>query len=53
MLFRIAMTHNALLMFLFVFAFLVCLEQINGASAYGTPLDGATVKVVITTVNKT
>ena len=25
----------------------------NGASAYGTPLDGATVKVVITTVNKT
>ena len=23
------------------------------ASAYGTPLDGATVKVVITTVNKT
>ena len=28
-------------------------ELINGASAYGTPLDGATVKVVITTVNKT
>ena len=26
---------------------------INRASAYGTPLDGATVKVVITTVNKT
>jgi len=25
----------------------------NRASAYGTPLDGATVKVVITTVNKT
>jgi len=30
---------------------IVALE--NGASAYGTPLDGATVKVVITTVNKT
>ena len=27
--------------------------QSNRASAYGTPLDGATVKVVITTVNKT
>ena len=26
---------------------------VNRASAYGTPLDGATVKVVITTVNKT
>ena len=26
---------------------------LNRASAYGTPLDGATVKVVITTVNKT
>jgi len=25
----------------------------NRASAYDTPLDGATVKVVITTVNKT
>jgi len=31
-----------------------CLNVLfNRASAYGTPLDGATVKVVITTVNKT
>ena len=28
-------------------------EVADMASAYGTPLDGATVKVVITTVNKT
>jgi len=28
-------------------------SRTNRASAYGTPLDGATVKVVITTVNKT
>ena len=28
-------------------------DHIYRASAYGTPLDGATVKVVITTVNKT
>ena len=31
----------------------IAASQANRASAYGTPLDGATVKVVITTVNKT
>jgi len=36
----------------FIFSYLF-LWPPNRASAYGTPLDGATVKVVITTVNKT
>ena len=44
---------------LLIFTLLIILYQFpsyilsNRASAYGTPLDGATVKVVITTVNKT
>ena len=34
-------------------AFVTFDNALNRASAYDTPLDGATVKVVITTVNKT